>query len=130
MAFLVVSGGLAMCTNGTGPAQLVATSAPGETVGGQPAATIMDYQPMTNIPSFGVCTSMANPQVAAASEGAAGVATPQPCIPSILGPWVLGSTRKTFGGYPALVMTDTCHCAWGGEITIAEPGQTSESDDG
>jgi hypothetical protein len=118
-----VSGAMMMCTMGAAPATLVATSAPTVTVGGMPAATIMDFAPMDNIPTFGMCMSPANPQVAAATAAALGVLTPQPCIPNTAAPWTPGSPTVTFGGNPGLTSDSMCTCMWAGEISISMPGQ-------
>jgi uncharacterized Zn-binding protein involved in type VI secretion len=119
----VVSGAMMSCTMGAAPASLVATSAPTVTVGGMPAATIMDFAPMSNIPTFGMCMSLANPQVASATAAALGVLTPQPCIPNTVAPWTPGSPTVTIGGNPALVNDDMCSCLWAGEISISMAGQ-------
>jgi hypothetical protein len=92
-------------------------------VGGQPAATIMDYAPMVNIPTFGMCMTPTNPQVAAATTAALGVLTPQPCIPVVPAPWTPGAPTVLVGGQPALDNTSTAMCTWGGVITITMPGQ-------
>jgi hypothetical protein len=123
----VVMGAMMMCTFGAAPATLAPTSAPTVTAGGQPAATIMDFAPMENIPTFGMCMSMANPQVAAATAAALGVLTPQPCIPNTAAPWTPGSPTVTLGGNPALTSDDMCTCMWAGEISISMPGQFTVS---
>ena len=75
MAVLVVMGAMLQCSFGAAPSSLVVT--PENLTNGNkvPAATIMDNIPMKNITPFGVCTSLANPQVAAATAAAAGVLT-------------------------------------------------------
>lgn len=123
----VVSGAMMACTFGAAPASLVATSAPTVEVGGMPAATIMDFAPMANIPSFVMCMSLANPEVAAATSAAMGVLTPQPCIPVTTGPWVPGSPTVLVGGNPALTDDSMCMCMWAGQISITDPGQVSVS---
>jgi hypothetical protein len=123
----VVMGAMLMCTFGAAPASLVATSAPTVTAGGNPAATIMDFAPMENIATFGMCMSIANPQVAAATAAALGVLTPQPCIPATAAPWTPGSPTVTLCGFPALVSDDMCMCMWAGEISISFPGQVTVS---
>jgi hypothetical protein len=90
-----------------------------------PAANIMDHIPMTNIPPFGMCISVANPTVAAATAAALGVLTPMPCIPVTTAPWVPGAATTMIGGMPALDNTCTCMCNWGGVISIGFPGQTT-----
>ena len=113
------------CSFGVAPSTLVVTSQQQMLAGGPPAATIMDNVPMTNIPPFGMCTSIANPQVASATSAASGVLTPQPCVPSIAAPWAPGSPNVLIAGKPALNLTCKAMCNWAGVITIVNPGQTS-----
>jgi hypothetical protein len=93
--------------------------------GNMDAGNIMDHVPNMNIPPFGMCQSMANPQVAAATAAALGVLTPQPCLPVTAAPWTPGSPTVLVNGQPALTATCTCQCAWGGVITVASPGQAT-----
>jgi len=123
MGQLVVTGAMMTCTFGAAPATLNASSAPTVTAP-TPAATIMDFAPMSNIPTFGMCQSIANPQVAAATSAALGVLTPQPCIPATAAPWMPGSPTVTIGGNPALTSDSKCMCNWAGVISITNPGQT------
>ena len=122
MGVQVVTGAMMTCSFGVAPAVLNATPT-GVMASSMPAATIMDMVPMENIPTFGMCMSPANPQVAAATAAALGVLTPQPCIPNTVAPWVPGSPTVTIGGNPALTADSTCMCAWAGTITISMPGQ-------
>ena len=78
------------------------------------AATIQDFAPNVNIMPFGMCTTLSNPQVAAATSAALGVLTPQPCIPVTTSPWSPGSATVQINGAPALTATSMCQCAWGG----------------
>jgi hypothetical protein len=87
------------------------------TVGGMPAATIMDFAPIKNIPTFEVCQSPTNPAVIAA------MGSPVPCVPAIVAPWTPGSLTVTIGGLKALTNTSTCTCTLGGVITITSAGQ-------
>jgi hypothetical protein len=82
----------------------------------------MDVTP-SNIPTFGMCTSLANPQVAAATTAAQGVLTPQPCVPAIVSQWVPGSVTSVINGLPVLTNNSTCTCAWLGTITVVAPSQ-------
>lgn len=91
-------------------------------VEGKPAATIVDATPLVHIPPFGMCTSLANPTVAAATAAALGDLTPMPCVPATT-PLVNGATGTTIGGQPALVLGAQCQCAWGRRGPGAEPGQ-------
>jgi hypothetical protein len=122
MGVLVVQGAMMTCSFGAAPATLNVT--PEKMVmATTPAANIMDYKPNVNIMPFGMCMSMANPQVAAATAAAQGVLTPQPCIPVTTAPWVPGSPMVLIKGQPALNETSKCMCNWAGVITITNPGQ-------
>lgn len=114
-----------MCSFGMAPSTLNVLPM-NKTFAGAPAATIMDCNPMVNIPPFGMCMSIANPTVAAATAAALGVLTPMPCIPVTV-PWVPGSPTCMIGGMPALNNTSTCMCSWGGVIQIGFPGQVTTS---
>jgi hypothetical protein len=105
------------------PSSLVVLPINRTQVGGQLAANIMDYVPMANIMPFGMCMSIANPVVAAATAAALGVLTPMPCIPATASPWVPGSPTVLIGNQPALNNTSQCMCTWAGVITVANPGQ-------
>src|SRR5713226_7984209 len=84
----VVMGATMMCSFGMAPSSLIVLPVNRVQVGGQLAANIMDHVPMVNIPPFGMCMSIANPMVAAATAAALGVLTPMPCIPVTTAPWV------------------------------------------
>ena len=122
---LVINVALLQCSFGATPSSLVILPSERVNASTLPAATIMDFTPMSKIMPFGMCSSMANPQVAAATSAAMGVLTPQPCIPNTVAPWVPGSPTVTIGKKPALTSTSTCNCLWGGVITIINPGQTT-----
>lgn len=123
----VVCGAKLMCPFGMAPSVL--TIAPGVRnvmIGNMPAANIMDFAPMVNIPTFGMCVNPANPVVAAATAAAMGVLTPMPCIPAIVAPWAPGSPNVLVQKMPALLQTSTCQCMWGGVITITHDGQMGQ----
>ena len=120
---LVCAGAQLMCSFGMAPSALVVTPQNKVLCGGPPAANIMDMKPMANIVPFGMCTSAANPTVAAATAAAMGVHTPMPSVPVISGPWVPGSTTELLGNMPALNSTCKLMCAYGGVIQIVSPGQ-------
>lgn len=125
MPQLVTTGALMMCPFGVAPATLNVLPV-NKTMAGAPAATIMDCAPMVNIPTFGMCMSIANPAVAAATAAALGALTPMPCIP-VTTPWTPGCPTVMIGGMPALDNTSMCTCAWGGVIQIGFPGQVTTS---
>lgn len=79
----------------------------------KPAANITDNVPMVNILPFGMCQSLANPTVAAATAAALGVLTPMPCVPVIPAPWAPGSPTVLLRGMPALNNTSKCMCTCG-----------------
>jgi hypothetical protein len=124
MSQVVVNGAMMMCTMGVAPMSLtVIPKGPPVEAGSQLVATISDNIPMANIPPFGMCNSMANPAVAAATAAKLGVFTPGPCLPVIPAPWAPGSPTVMVGGTPALTSDSTCMCAWAGQISITQPGQ-------
>ena len=122
MGVVVCNGAQCMCSFGTAPSALVVLPE-NKVLTGSPAATIMDNKPNVNVMPFAMCTSMANPAVAAATSAALGVLTPQPCTPVTAAPWTPGSAKLLIGGKPALTMEGTLICAYGGVIKILNPGQ-------
>lgn len=124
MGTVVVSGAKLMCPFGTKPGTLTATSQAGTLAESKPIATIMDIALGSNISSFGMCCSMANPQVAAATAAALGVLTPQPCTMVPVGPWRPDKPTVLVGGKPVLTQGSTLLCGMGmGQISIIAPGQ-------
>ena len=122
MSQQVVSGACLMCPFGAAPGTL--TVLPVNRVQAtSPAANIMDHVPMLNIGTFGMCSSPANPTVAAATAAKLGVFTPMPCTPATPAPWIPGSPTVLINNLPALNNTSTCQCLWGGVIQITSPGQ-------
>jgi hypothetical protein len=89
--------------------------------GKMPAATIMDQAPNGQHRPFGMCLSIANPMVAAATAAALGVFTPMPRIPATTAPWVPGAVSVSHGKMPAL--DNASMCRWAGVITVVSPGQ-------
>jgi len=114
------------CSFGVAPSALVVlpTSC---VMTGTPAANIMSNVPMMNILPFGMCQSMSNPEVAAATAAALGVLTPMPCVPLIPAPWTPGAPTVLIANMPALDSSSKLMCAWGGVIQITAPGQTTTS---
>jgi hypothetical protein len=116
-------GAMLQCSFGMAPSSLVVLPVNRTQVGGSLAANIMDHVPMVNIMPFGMCMSIANPTVAAATAAALGVLTPMPCIPATAAPWVPGSPTVLIGNQPALNNTSQCMCNWAGVISVVNPGQ-------
>jgi len=112
------------CSFGAAPSSLVVLPK-NKTLTGTPDANIMDNVPMVNIMPFAMCSSMANPTVAAATAAALGALTPMPCVPVIPAPWVPGAPTVLIGNMPALDNNCKLTCAYGGMIQITNPGQTT-----
>ncbi|MFK7818188.1 MAG: DUF4280 domain-containing protein [Planctomycetaceae bacterium] len=125
MAQLVVLGAQTMCTYGDTPCVLVVPPAHMTNGNMVPTANIMDHKPIENLPTFGMCSSMSNPQVAAATAANKGVLNPQPCVPNTTSPWTPGCPTVMVGNQPALNNTSQCMCGYGGVITVSDPGQAT-----
>ncbi len=123
MGQLVTNGAQLQCSFGVAPGAMVVTPENRVNASNLPAATIMDNVPTKNIMPFGMCTTLSNPQVAAATSAAMGVLTPQPCIPVTSAPWTPGSPTITISQKPALNNSCQLMCTWGGVITVVSPGQ-------
>jgi hypothetical protein len=122
MAQQVCMGAMLQCSFGMAPGQLMVIPV-SRVMAGKPAANIMDNKPFANVMPFGMCQSMANPMVAAATAAAMGVLTPMPCIPNTPAPWIVGAPTVMVGTGPALNNTSKLMCIWGGVIQITMPGQ-------
>lgn len=124
MAFIATQGSLCQCTFGVAPSPLVVPPVNRVFVSA-PVATIMDNVPMVNILPFGMCSTPANPSVAAATAAALGVLTPMPCIPVVPAPWMSGLPTVMVGSQPVLTTESKAMCMWGGCIGICVPSQVT-----
>lgn len=120
----VCSGAMLKCSFGLAPGVLNVLPL-SQVMTAMPDACIMDNKPMVNVMPFGMCTSLANPLVAAATAAALGVLVPMPCIPLTTAPWVPGSPTVLVGGMPALNNASKLMCMAGGVIDISVPGQVT-----
>jgi hypothetical protein len=111
------------CSFGSASASLIVLPVNLTNAEGPPAANIMDFKPVVNIPTFGMCSSLDNPTVDEATTAALGVLTPMPCVP-VTTPWAPGSPTVLIGKQPALNNTSKCMCSWAGVITITSAGTT------
>lgn len=125
MPLQVVNTAQLKCSMGMAPSMLVVLPVHMTMSGNQPAANIMDHQPMVNILPFGMCKSLANPTVAAATAAAMGTLTPMPCIPNTPAPWVPGSATVLLDNAPALNNNCKLMCMWAGVIEITSAGQAT-----
>ncbi len=122
MGILVCSGAMLQCSFGTAPSTLMVLPI-SKVLCPMPAASIMDHVPMLNIMSFGMCNTISNPAVAAATAAKSGVFTPVACIPATTIPWLPGNPEVLINSMPALTNSSKCMCMWGGIIQILYPGQ-------
>ena len=106
------------CSFGMSPSSLMVSDPLRPKCGNMLMGNIMDVVPSTNIISFGMCQSMANPQVAAATAANLGTLTPMPCTPVIPAPWAPPKTDLLIENQPALLNTCKLNCAFGGIIEI------------
>ncbi len=122
MPLLVTAGAVLSCTFGAAPSTLAVLPINPVFVD-MPAANITDNIPLLNILPFGMCSSMANPMVIAATAAALGVPTPMPCIPMTVAPWLAGAPTVLIGNMPALSSDSKLLCCWAGSISISFAGQ-------
>ena len=114
MANPVVNTALCMCSFGVAPCPLTVTSQSQALACNMPIATISD----TTLPTFGMCSSLANPSVASATAAALGVLTPMPCTFTPAGVWVPGAPTVLVGGKPLLNKSSKLMCAFAGVISV------------
>ena len=119
----VVLGAQLECKMGTAPSKLVVLPQHRVQLGGKPKANIGDCKPMVNVMPFGMCKSLANPAVAAATAAKYGTLTPMPCTPTC-SIWIGGKTDLLLDGMPALLNSDKAVCPLGASmISITDSGQ-------
>lgn len=110
----VCSGATLQCSFGVAPSVLNVLPVNRTLTNNMPAANIMDHIPLVNIMPFGMCQSLANPMVAAATAAALGVLTPMPCIPATMSPWIPGAPTMLLGNMPSLDANCMLMCNWAG----------------
>jgi hypothetical protein len=107
MPNLVCTGATLQCSMGTTQATFAAR---GQTpTARSPVGVVTDID-ASCIPPFGLCQSLADPQVASATTTAQGVLTPQPCNPVIAAPWTPGTSEVTIDEVAALDDSSQCVC--------------------
>jgi hypothetical protein len=125
MPLQVCMGAMMQCSFGMAPSSLVVLPTNRVMTNQVPDANIMDHIPMVNIMPFGMCTSIANPTVAAATAAALGVLTPMPCVPATPAPWVAGAPTVLLGNFPSLDNVSQLMCMWAGVITFVDAGEAT-----
>ncbi len=121
MGMLVCAGGLLQCSFGTAPVPL-SVLPQNKVMSVGPAANIMDHKPMVNVPTFGMCNSVANP---ATVRPPPVFFTPAPCVPATSSPWIVGAPTVLIANMPALNNSSKLICNWAGVIQIVFPGQVT-----
>lgn len=127
MSNVVCNGSLLKCSFGTVPVPMIVLPVNRVLTNNQPAANIQDNKPLINIPSFGLCTCPANPEVAAATAAAMGVLTPMPCIPATVAPWVPTAPNVNLAKIPIVVENSKLMCSYGGIIAVEMTAQLTVS---
>ena len=123
MSEIVVATGTCMCSMGMAPAPLKVTSNTKVLADGKPCGTMADAKGLVNVGPFGMCTSLANPAVAAATVAALGVLTPQPCVPVVAGTWIPTKPKVLIGGKPCLSSDCKAVCVYAGSLSVTFAGQ-------
>ncbi|MBB6735593.1 DUF4280 domain-containing protein [Cohnella zeiphila] len=124
MGQFVCGGATLKCSFGVAPSVLTVLPANG-VLTKMPYANIMDSKPLVNILPFGMCQTLSNPAVAAATAAKSGVFTPAPCVPAVSMPWAPGSPTVLVANMPALNNSSKCMCSFGGVIEIVNSGQVT-----
>ncbi len=124
----VCSGAMMKCSNGLAPSTLMVLPVNRVLNNNQPQANIMDHKPMVNVMPFGMCRSLLNPAVAAATAAAWGTLTPMPCIPNTPAPWFPGKLNSLVANKPALIKSSKLLCTYAGMISFTTPGQFNFKD--
>lgn len=119
MANPVTMTAVCTCSFGAAPCTVLVTSQQTVMMNKMPAATIMDFAPGSNLPTFGMCSNPANPAVASATAAALGVLTPMPCMPVTVAPWAPGCTKVMVCGKPLLNNSSKLNCMYGGVIQVS-----------
>ena len=114
-----------MCTFGAAPGTLMVIPVAMVMGSTGPMSSFMDGKPFANVLPFGVCMSLGNPAVAAATAAALGALTPMPCTPMTPMPWMPGKPTVLIGNFPLLDQMSKLTCMFGGVISIVVPGQTA-----
>ena len=120
-----VAGAVLQCTFGEAPCQMGPTPGETSTIGGQPACTAGTNVPFVNITGFTNCKSLANPATLASTIANGGKLTPEACTPITAGgDWVPGFPKGMHKGKAMLTDSSILMCAYGGVISVVQPGQT------
>ncbi len=122
--YYVVRGASMRCSCGSHKRKINLPASHGAFVKTKPMMNEDDYKSV-NVPSFGVCSSSANPSSAkvylVAENG--GQVEGKPCKPMLMQPWMNTMEKTRVENKPALT-TSSCHmCMYKGSITFESSGQ-------
>lgn len=123
MASYVVQGAKLKCTFGSQESTFQVPVDHKIYINNKPQGNMMDFKPMMNIMPFGLCSSLANPTVAAATAAASGVLQKMPCIPATVTPWFNVKMDVLLEYFPAMLDSSKTMCMWCGMISITDNGQ-------
>ncbi|MCX7746063.1 MAG: DUF4280 domain-containing protein [Clostridia bacterium] len=123
MSSYVVQGATLKCSFGDKESQFKIPATHETYIKNKPQGNIMDFKPNQNILPFGMCSSLANPTVAAATAANKGVLKKMPCIPATVMPWINGKNDFLIENFPAMLNSSTTTCMWCGVIEITKDGQ-------
>ena len=123
MSIATCMSAMCKCSNGAAPSTFMALPIHQTLTTSRPDANIQDHIPFLNVMPFGMCDSMANPMVAAATAADLGVLTPMPCLPMTTSPWLVGAPTVMLQNNPMLDKNSTLMCNWAGAIKIQMPGE-------
>jgi hypothetical protein len=119
----VVYGATMKCTHGSQEAELKVPIDHKVDINDKRQANIKDHRPFANVPSFGLCSNLANPEVKAATARNKGRLKKRPCKPATTTPWINAKNDVLLGDEPALLSNSILRCRWKGTISITDDGQ-------
>lgn len=119
----VVAGAKLSCSQGDQTSILKMPVSHGVYTKNKAQMNTMDYKPNINIQPFGLCQTLANPIVAAATAANNGVLKPMPCTPVITMPWINGKDDQLIENHPALISQSINMCMYCGTIKVEDDGQ-------
>ena len=122
----VAAGAQLSCPFGTVAVPLVVPPATRVQMGGVVPSRLPDDLGGMNMAGFGLCSSLGNPAVLAATAAAMGVLTPMPCTPVIVTPWLSPVQDVEAGGMMVVKAPASCMCAWGGTVQAQAAPSTVE----
>ena len=121
MTFTLSMGSIRMCGMGLIPSP--ALPLPSNVLTVEPSVSMVDIIPFANVVPFGLCISLLNPEVLAATIAALGVLIPMPCIPIPIMPFTPAAYNVLRDGIPVATEVSFTMCLWMGPIETIVPDQ-------